>query len=212
MYFYFTPCVGIVDVEAELQKNYRSFKLNTVCIRNESGVFRVVCFNKACPLLPFAKSLFMMTNTFDNGIFRSIWSNTLHQARAKNPNLSVKHLQSDVWTPAFQQCQKLLKDLYQLTITLQNVNKHFKNYSQDDLTREFTFLSHGVNTCTDCRQGEKWISQSVEKIVQYRKLCGYCSAAKSFLNLKDSLKLSGGDFTDVEMISKEVKILLFVRS
>ena len=126
---------------------------------------------------------------------------------AKNPDLDVQHLHSNVWTPAFQQCQSLLENLYEQTITLGDVDKHF-GYDRNGLLGQLKLLFHGVNECSKKNLDDKWIEHSVEKILNYRQLCGYRDAANSFLKLKDLLKLSKGDFSDVERISKEVNMTL----
>ena len=202
--------IGIADVQAELQKDYRSLKINTLCTRDESGGVAVVCFNKACPLLSFAKSFYVMTKRLNSSIFLTIWSDTLNLAMTKFPDLGVQHLHSNVWTPAFQQCRTLLDYLYEQTITLGDVDKHFGRYDGSDLSRELKLLFHGVNECTKQNLDDNWIHRPVMKILNYQQLCCYRDAANSFLNLKHLLKLSKGDFTDVERISQEVKLHLLL--
>ena len=187
-----------------MQKNYRSQKINSLCIRNELRGVSVVCFNKAHPLLPFAKSFFVMTYRLNSDVFRSTWKAMLQLALTKNPSLDVNHLQSDVWQPAFQQCQSLLEELYEQTITLGDVDRHFGMYGESGLTTQLKLLFHGVNECTNRQLGDDLILRSVEKITNYRQLCSYRNAANSFLKLRDLLKLSRGNFRDVERISKEV--------
>ena len=196
---------GVADAEVELQKNYRSLNINTLCVREESGAIRVMCFDKACPLLSFAKFYFVMTSRLISDLFRATWSATLNQARAKNPNLSIAHLHSEVWAPTFEQCQSLLEELYEQTITLGDVDRHFGKYRESgELKTQLQLLFHGVNECMHRKEGEKWIQRSVDKIVNYCQLCGYRDAANSFLELRDLLKLTKGDFRDVERISKKV--------
>ena len=196
--------IGIADVQAELRKDYRSFKINTLCTRDSGGV-TVVCFNKACPLVPFAKSFYVITNRLNSSIFLTIWSDTLNLAMTKNPDFGVQHLHSNVWTPVLQQCQTLLDNLYEQTITLGDIDKHFGRYDTSNLLGQLKLLFHGVNECTNKNLDDKWIVRPVGKIFNYWQLCGYREAANSFLKLKDVLELSKGDFSDVERISKKVK-------
>ena len=188
-----------------MQKKYRSLNINTLCVRDESGVIRVVCFDKACPLLSFAKSYFIMTSRHISDLFHATWSATLDQAQAKNPNLSIAHLHSEVWVTTFKQCQSLLEELYEQTITLGDIDRHFGKYRESgELKTQLQRLFHGVNECTHHRMRDNWIQHSVDKIVKYRQLCGYRDAANSFLELRDLLKLTKGDFRAVERISKKV--------
>ena len=145
-----------------------------------------------------------MTCTLNSDVFRSTWKATLQLARTKNPSLGVNHLQSDVWQPALQQCQSLLEELYEQTITLGDVDRLFGMYGESGLTTQLKLLFHGVNECTNRQLGDGWILRSVKKITNYRQLCSYRDAANSFLKLRDLLKLSRGNFRDVERISKEV--------
>ena len=195
---------GISDAKAELRKNYRVYKINTLCIQDETGLFRVICFHKADPLLRFAKSFHALTRRPNSNLFRVVWCATMMQAQRNNPKLSIKCLESEVWIPAFQQCQILLKDVYELNITLSDVDRYFGSYGDNDLTAQIRTLFDGVNECTENKFKDYWNSRLVQKVVDYRLLCSYQDAANSFLKLRDLLQLTQGDFRDVERISKKV--------
>ena len=205
--------IGIPEADAELQTTYEEFKINALCVRDQSGTVSVACFVNARPLASFAKMFYVLTKTQHSGIFSATWSATMKQASIYNPHLSTKDLESEVWNPAFSHCEKLLQEMYERTITLGDVDKHFKSYNESDIVTQLNLLLHGVNECNQLMcsiQGvhqplqNHWIPHSVQKIVDYRQLCRYRDAADSFLWLRDVLNLSGGDFSDIEKISREV--------
>ena len=212
MIFSLCICVGIPEANAELQMTYDDFKINTLCVRGKSGGVKATCFIKAHPLVPFVKQFYLLTKRRHSAIFGTTWSATIKQARRNNQNFSITDLESEVWNPAFLHCEKLLTDMYELTITLGDVDKHFMSYDKRDIITQLNLLLQGVNECNSLTHGDAhqllgndWIPCSVQKIVDYRQLCYYRDAADSFLRLREVLNLSGGDFSDVEKISREVR-------
>ena len=197
--------IGVSEAKEELHMEYRQFKINTLCHHQDSNI-HVVCFNKAAPLLSFAQKFYVMTKEFSSGLFQSMWFLTMKEARALCPKMSVNDVESKVWTPAFDNCQQLLTELHGMSMTLANVDRHFQCYSKQQLGNELKVLFDGVNKCLCKSPSDNWIHHVVLRIEDYRKLCGYRNAANSFLKLRDSLKLTNGDFKDVEKISKEVII------
>ena len=203
--FPFTLFQGISDVKGELKKDYSSFKINTLCRREDSGVISVVCFTTAAPLLSFAWKFYVMTNTIKSDIFYSVWSSVMKQAR-DHPDININDLELKIWTPALASCQKILNGLHGLSMTLAEVDQHFKNYSEDKIEEELHLLCSGVHRCMTQHPplGDEWIHECVCRIADYRKLCKYRDTANYFLELKTSLKLTQGDFRDVERISQQV--------
>ena len=195
---------GIPEADAELQRDYTGFKINALCTRCESGIIRVICFDKASPLVSFAKQFYVLTKRLNSSLFRATWKTTINQARKDNPNLSLRDLESVVWVPVFCFCQNMLHRLRDQTMTLGEVDTHFKNYQKRELTTQLKLLYDGINTCMKQQLSDNWIQDSIQKVSDYRQLCGYHDAANAFLQLRDLLNLSEGDFRDVERISTEV--------
>ena len=199
---------GISDAKGEVKKAYSSFKINTLCRREgeDSGVISVVCFSTATPLLSFAWKFYMMTNTIKSEIFSSVLSSVMKQAR----DININDVELKIWTPAITSCQKILNGLHGISMTLAEVDQHFKNYSEEKIEEELHLLCSGVHRCMAQHQtlGHKWIHDCVCQIANYRKLCKNRDAANYFLELKTSLKLTQGDFRDVERISQQVKFYI----
>ena len=152
----------------------------------------------------------MMTTRTNSSIFYATWSTFMKQTRKNNPNMSIRDVEIQVWTPTFGHCQNLLDQLRSFSMTLADVDRHFKDFKEKgELVRELKALSDGVAKCLEQRQDDDWMHTSVQRIEEYRKLRGYCNAANSFLKLRDSLNLIKGDFQTVERISEEVIIMTF---
>ena len=205
-YIFTEISAGVREATVELQANYKPSKINTLCIRRES-IIQVICFQTANCLLSFAWKFHIMTNVCNSGIFDATWPITMKNAFRGNPNMSIADVEAQVWVPAFKHCQNLLEQLASQSMTLADVDKHFQHYRGHELERELKCLFDGVNQCLSQEQRhDKWIRHTVIRIEDYRKLRGYCEAANSFLKLKQSLKLTKGDFTAVERISREVSL------
>ena len=122
---------------------------------------------------------------------------------------SIDDVGPRIWQPAFEVCQKLLKELQNASITLECVEKMFHVYKEDPkkLKQDLTRLSLGMNTCLEIPKHTLWISATVDQIKNFWRLCNSREAAKTFLKLRDTLKLTRGDFIHVEWISKKVIIV-----
>ena len=182
--------------------DYNLYKINTLWTQTESGI-DVVCFTKCSCLLSFAWKFHIMSKKFTSTLFDAIWC-TIMQTVCKY-NVTISDIESKVWKPAFKLCQNLLEQLHSQSMTLADVEKHFKNYGERELEKELNVLFYGVSECVEnMNYTTAWIYLRVRRIEEYRKLRNYCDAANTFLKLRDALKLTKGDFKHVEWISKEV--------
>ena len=189
----------------ELQKDYTSCKINTLCTRRDSSI-DVICFAKAATLQSFAWKFDVMTKQFNSSIFDTKWSAIMK----KQARMSISDIEVQVWDPTFKYCLNLLEQLHNLSMTLTDVDRCFATFSEEQLVHELTILSAGVAMCLMQQHDDGWIHRSVRQVAEYRKLRNYRDAANSFLKLRDSLNLKKGDFRDVERISKEVKFWTIV--
>ena len=165
----------------------------------------MICFTIAAPLISFAEMFYTMTKTLNSDILCSLWSLNMNKARESHPDLSVSNVESKIWSPTITQCQKLLNDLQGLSMTLSDVDRHFKNYQMNDIERELSQLLIGIQKCLPqySLDTDDWIHDIICRIEDYRKLCNYRDAANYFLKIKMSLELQG-DFRDVDRISQKV--------
>ena len=191
------------DAVKELRRDFNPCSMNTLCSRDTSDL-EVVCFRRAHVLLPFAWKFNVFKVSLNSGLFLTVWSDTLSNAREKNPELSIDDLELQVWAPTFHLCEELLEQLHNLSMTLGDVDRVFHHYEPRQLREQLQLLHSGVCRCGDLNLRDHWIPKAVKKLEDYRKLCSYREAANSFLKLRELLKLSEGNFTDVERISKKV--------
>ena len=202
---------GVSEAKAELQENYDSYRINTLCTRSGNKI-HVICFQSVSSLQPFANQFYILTQRCNSAIFNTIWSETMTCAHRSNPNMTISDVGLKVWEPAFTQCQQLLKQLQSGAMVLSNVDKHFSQYKGElkRLKGDLESLFHGVNACNEGDTDSSWIHQVVTRMMEYWRLCEYREAANSFLKLRDSLELTKGDFKNVEKISKEVKRNIYI--
>ena len=206
-YVYPIPFLGVRKAITELQDDYDSYKIETLCTRSK----KVLCFPSARSLKQFAYKFAVMTQEYNSSIFNSIWSKTMHLKL----NVTISDVGPTIWEPVFLNCQQLLEELHSGSMTLSDVDKHFYQYKgeQQRLERELKSLFHGVNKCCEMNEEDSsWIHQAVTRIAEYWRLCTYCEAAHCFLKLRDSLELTRGDFKLVERIFKGVRKLLHVNT
>lgn len=193
--------VDIEEATTELNRNYDSYSINALCRRTDSN-FKVVCFTSAAPLLSFAWKFDIMTKTNSN-IFYTIWHDA---AQSCSPNITISDIEEQIWNPAFKQCCTLLDELYNKSMTLSDVDRYFSRKPTEELELELKALSSGMNMCLGktYTENDNWISRCMSLVVEYRKLHEYSVAAKTFLELKDTLNLTSDDFGEVQMISAKV--------
>ena len=145
-----------------------------------------------------------MTQKFSSAIFEGIWMDTLKYAQRHNPNMSIDDMSSCVWEPTFTKCQEIKGQLQKKSISLSDVDKYFGPHKGETLEKELDSLVRGIDYCCNEPSDLNWICQAVQWINKYWKLCAQCEAVNSFLKLRDTLKLTEGDFSVVETISTEV--------
>ena len=124
---------------------------------------------------------------------------------------SINDVGPRLWQPAFEECQKLLKELKNASITLECVERRFHEYIEDPekLKEDLTMLSSGMSICLKIRRNPTWISTTVARIKNYWRLWNCREVANTFLKLRDTLKLTRGDFVHVEWIFEEVIIFYY---
>lgn len=183
----------MIEVKKELKEEYKKCSIKCLHIDTEH-------FPMASILLSFASKFSMMKNS---KVFHSVWSSTMEKAKDKCPNMSIKDIESQVWIPTIEDCHKLLTELENLTVTLTTVNSLFKHCNDHELTKELNQLFCGIYKMECFKQplSNDRIQHVVHHIITYRKLCRYCNAAKVFVCLREKLKLTNGDFKDLERIS-----------
>ena len=120
-----------------------------------------------------------------------------------NSSLTVADICSEVWDPAFRNCQSLLDKLHDRSMELACIDWSFRQHERD-LETQLMNLFAGVNACLGEITSGAWIKGVVRCIYNYWHLCNYRKAASAFLDLKKALNLQG-DFRNVEKLATEVR-------
>lgn len=196
---------GMQEAIKELQMNKETQEIRSLCTLSVSEV-KVICFPRAQCLLSFAENFHVMNVNNNSDIFFSLWSSTMKKAHADNPGMSITNIEKDVWMPTLHRCQNMLEQLHGKSMTLTDVDTYFQDYRKRGLERELKQLFKGVNQCCRKSPSGDWIFHTVHLIESYWKLCNSCEAANCFLELRNVLKLTKGDFSALDIISTKVGI------
>ena len=130
-------------------------------------------------------------------------------AAKSNPELSIQDIVTKIWEPAFQECCRILESLRGRTMKLCEVDNRFKCYDDPGkIKSHLENLYKGVELCLGHNQHSTsspgWIRSAVESMQQYWTLSRYAKAAKTILELKERLELTG-DFSIMETIATQVR-------
>ena len=198
---------GLPQLKEELQKDFSKEKVNTLCV-HEGQEVKVICFQSTRNLSAFAVEFYIMTQKHTSDLFAAEWKAAMDAAVQSSAGatyaLTLAHISSKVWKPAFRNCQSLLQELHDHSMKLARIDVCFKQH-EHDLEMQLTNLFVGVNACLcETNKSGAWIRGVVRRIRIYWHLCNYRKAASAFLDLKEALNLQG-DFTDVEKLAAEVR-------
>jgi hypothetical protein len=130
-------------------------------------------------------------------------------ASKANPELSILDIVTKIWEPAFGECCRILESLKDRTMKLREIDDRFKGYNDPGkIMGHLENLYKGVELCFGRSQPSAsrpgWIRSAVESMQQYWTLSRYAKAAKTILELKMKLELTG-DFSIMETIATQVR-------
>lgn len=192
-----------------MNTNFDNCNINKTCqlttSSTESENFEVLCCREAASLDPaFMNEFWIMTEECESKIFSYLWYKILHQYQLHG--LELRDVAMSVWSPVFSQCEKLLVELKDYSISLTTVDQLFRGQPVSSITANIEQLYKGVRKCKKSMEVEdfKWIKGVVERINQYWLLSGYDDAAQAFLKIRDAFNLTG-DFQLVENMSSQVR-------
>ena len=200
---------GKADILVQLQQNYRQYSIYQLCQIVPGGTCVVTCFSFAEPLKPYLEPFNLMSRTYSSDLFNRFWQDKLTELCRTKSLLSFLDIAELVWKPVFIQCQKLLNDLQSWKLMLCEVDHFFKKRyrERNAFFRDLMNLSQAVNKCQRIVKNDSgWINDVIDRIWQYWELCNYHEAAQAFINIRDTLGLTG-DFSFVERVATQVMFL-----
>lgn len=140
---------------------------------------------------------------FGNELFTKFWKNTLQEAYSKNSNLSLDDIYIFVWKPCLKQCKQLLESLIELKMKLSDVDVVLGPHKAR-LETQLQSLFKGVNEISHVPASISLMDRAAKRVREYWNLRRYQQGAETFLQLKNSLGLTKGDFQIVEKLSQQV--------
>ena len=146
-----------------------------------------------------------MSQKYPSDLFTAGWKAAKDAAvkNTTNTPLTLANICSEVWDPAFCNCQSLLDKLYDRSMKLSSIDEYFKQHERN-LEMQLMNLFAGVNACLGEKKGGAWIKGVVRCIQDYWHLCNYHKTASAFLDLKKALNLQG-NFRNVEKLATKVR-------
>ena len=200
--------LGLAELKDELDQDFDLNPMKSLCISNGPSQFQNCCFLTAVPLDPIMEKYDFMSRCYPNDLFPRIWLQTSYHASKANSELTISDIVTKIWTPAFEECCRLLDSLKDCSIKLREVDDCFNNSNK--IKFQLGQLHRGVEECLNGKplaQSPPWIDSAVERMQQYWTLCCYAKAAQTVLEVRDKLKLTG-DFSLMEAIAEKVCIHL----
>ena len=145
-----------------------------------------------------------MLDTFShlsqNDLFIQLWGEKM----AECCTISIPIVAQQVWPKAYSHAQQLMEALHGRTLKLADVDRYLSKYKAHlELGQVLENLNTQLGICTGISNDGKWIANVVETIVQYWSLKEHEKAAKTFLRVKEKLKLTG-NFKQVEALAAQV--------
>ena len=178
--------------------------IHEVCSIYNSQVCIVHGFSDAEPLEPCFKRFWFMTQKSKCDIFIKFLNERLATLVKDKCTLSMNDVMPEVWKPVFAQCEQVLKQLMDFSISLSMVDDLFYGKDNYHISHNIKQLQKGVIWCLSRRDVKdfQWIKQVIDRMNQFWKLSRYPDAAQAFLRIRDELKLTG-DFKLVENVASQ---------
>lgn len=206
VYVYFV-IAGRNELRKDLSLKVKNERINSLCVADGASC-RILRFQEARVLNPYLSQLWVISHKYQSDLFNVLWTDQIRRYQKHGP-MDFVNVINLIWAPVFKHCTEIYDNLFSWQIKLVDVDRHFKRYSEDDkvLTREIRCLQLAVQEnlgrdTTDL----KWINSRVTKMRQHWELSSYADAARAFLRIRNTLKLTG-DFTLVERVAAQVFIL-----
>ena len=205
--------IGLKDLVQELKENFETTSISSLCFINDNGAMTIRRFDAARPLDSVVEKFGILTLKHHSSFFLELWNS--QKLIFKGTNLQIGDVVICIWQKAFERCEERIKSLHDKSIGVKLVDDLLSSYrSEDTLEHEIQQLEKGVCECVSRTiPNPTWIKDCVKHMYQYKSLCEHASAAKAFLNLKETLELTG-DFSVVERLASQVSdflILCFVQ-
>lgn len=196
-------------MNTELRADYDHHPINQLCTADGPSKFVYHRFRLAKPLDPIRNLFDFMVRLCSNDLFHRVWYTAARKASQRKHVLAITDIVDEIWRPAFKECEStILHGLKEGSIKLHTIDHHFRHYNSiEDVESHLHQLNKGVEMCYGRNPPPKcppWIHNAVSRIEKYWTLDQYASAARTILELKEKLKLTG-DFHEMSAIAEQVQ-------
>lgn len=190
----------MADLLKEVKQDHSDCHINTLCCAEESlQSVQYKCFKAAQPLQSILPAFYSLSMQYPSELFQQIWKSKLRAVASEKVPLTFGDVMAKIWKPVFVDCCHLIDSVKELTITLADVNFHFQKLDERQSHLELLFKAteacHGREV-----ESTTWIRNALERMHLYWNLCEQADAAKTVLELKESLKLKG-NFKVIESVA-----------
>ena len=195
----------ISRVQVEMNQPFETLEIRSLC-STEANQVVFNCFKVAKPLSSIATSFLTCTKVFPSALFQHYWSQQMK--KMKTVQLAISDVASKLWKPVFDACCVFLEEVRSMEIVLSEVDRLLDLYKPEELHFQLCQLDNAICECLSqpVTSNQVWIRASIQRMEQYRSLRQHADAAKTFLQLRDTLRLSG-NFGIIDKLSTEVKVM-----
>lgn len=196
------PCfiLGLSELVTEIKQDHSAKEINSLCSQSQEGKIDFKYFQDAQPLSKMLLHYFYLSNQYPSDLFQQIWKSQVKEVAKTKAILTISDVVSKLWEPVFEECCQLIDSIQSRSITLVDVNKHFRKLDSHYINDHLSFLFHAIETCFERKSDPLWIRHAVDRMQHYWSLCEQADAARTVLELKESLKLEG-NFEVIEKIA-----------
>ena len=191
-----------IGLELGGAQDYASKPISSLCLMSSDGSsITHPCFKSAIPLEPMLANYYFLSEKCQSDIFFTVLSSKLRKARS---TVKIADFVTAVWEPVFKECCHLVDNIRSRDIKLKDVDHYFHHIERNDLFHHLSNFCKAVELCHNKEPGSNfWIRDAVEQMKLYWSLRDQATAARTVLDLKESLELKG-DFSIVENVARMV--------
>jgi hypothetical protein len=181
----------LADILKEVKKDRSKSPINTLSSAEESlQSVQFMCFKAARPVQEMLPAYQHFAIQYPSDLFQQIWRSKLKAVASEKQTLSFEDVVARIWKPVFDECCQLIDSVKELSITLANVDHHFRCLDNRQLHLEQLFKA--TEACHEREvESTTWIRGALDRMHRYWNVCEQAEAAKTVLELKETLQLQG---------------------
>ena len=189
--------------------DFESQPLNEICLKNPGGEYFLVPQSLLAKKIntPEAKSIFKNSpNLKESTIFLNILKQIISSKYEFSQSIIVElaTIYEELWWPAIIECEHLINELLTQTISLSNVEKHFRIYfkAEENMATDIGHICCVIEHIkSDVSYSQDLIRGSSRQVINYFKLHDSCEFADSINHVRDKY-CREGNFHEIDLLVK----------